>query len=135
MQLNEKKKKKKLFTTDIENFKTKPLTDGEFLKTLLSLKVDGHGGCGGVRALTDVEQCINSSQFFLKVIFISFHFHGFFSYCHFSSHACHLTLNKLLMHLDGRATLTSNQNFKDQIEHKHTKQKCILALNVKLGKI
>jgi hypothetical protein len=122
-----------LFTADIENFKTKPLTNGEFLKTLLSLKVDGRGGCGGVRALTDVEQCINSTQFFLKVF--HFIFMDFFSYCHFSSHACHLTLNKLLMHLDGRATLTSNQNFKDQIEHKRTKQKCILALNVKLGKI
>lgn len=125
-----------LVTTDIENFKMKPLTNGEFLKTLLSLKVGGRGSCGGVRALADVEQCINSSQFFLKVIFTSFHSHGFFlESFYFSSHACHLTLNELLMHLDGRATLTLNQNFKDQIEHKRTKQKCILALNVKLGKI
>lgn len=123
-----------LVTTDTENFKMKPLTNGEFLKTLLSLKVYGSGGCGGVRVLADVEQCINSLQFFLKVLFISFHSHGFFSYCHFSSHACHLTLNELLMHLDGRATTTSNQNFQDQIEHKLTKQKCTLALNVKLEK-
>jgi hypothetical protein len=66
-----------LLTTDIKNLKMKPLTNGEFLKTLLILKVGGRDGCGGVGALADVDKCINSSRFFLKVVFISFLSHGF----------------------------------------------------------
>jgi hypothetical protein len=46
-----------LVKTNIENLKMKPLQNGEFLKTLLILKV---GGRGGVRALADMDKFINS---------------------------------------------------------------------------